>query len=126
MPANDLLAEGVGHHAPSLFLPPVPSLLGQSYFFCEMASYEQRELIPDEMILSAIFSGAPDVRLASCNILSNTFDTCTFSVHLDVAPLLNYPKDLLVLLETSGGRLATVASLQRLGHAQLFLRYSQS
>lgn len=84
-----------------------------------MVSHEQRELIPDERILSTIFSGATDVTLANCSILSNAFDTCTFSIHLDVAPLSNYPKDLLVRLETSEGRLAIVASLQRLGHAQL-------
>lgn len=83
-----------------------------------MASDEQRELVPDEKILSAIFPGA-DVTLASCNILSNTFDTCTFSVHLDVTPLPNCPKDTLVRLETAAGRLASVASLQQLAHAQL-------
>lgn len=84
-----------------------------------MASDQQRDLVPDKKILSVIFSGGPDVTLASCNILSNTFDTCTFSIHLDVAPLPNYPKDLIVRIETSGGRLATFASSQRLGHAQL-------
>jgi hypothetical protein len=84
-----------------------------------MASVEQRELVPDEKILSAIFSDAAGVTLKSCNILSNTFDTCTYSIHLDVAPVSSYPKDLLVRLETSGGRLAIVASVQRLGHAQL-------
>jgi hypothetical protein len=42
-----------------------------------MASFEQRELVPDEKILSAIFSGAPGVTRTSCIILSNTFDTCT-------------------------------------------------
>ncbi|KAH8753034.1 hypothetical protein F5883DRAFT_470909, partial [Diaporthe sp. PMI_573] len=84
-----------------------------------MASVEQRDLVPDEKILSAIFLGAPGVTLTSCNILSNTFDTCTFGIHLNVAPVSNYPKDLLVRLETSGGRLPIVASVQRLGHAQL-------
>lgn len=83
-----------------------------------MASDEQRELVPDEKILSAIFPGA-DATLASCNILSNRFDTCTFSVHLDVAPLPNCPKDTLVRLETAAGRLASVASLQQVAHAQL-------
>lgn len=83
-----------------------------------MASNEQRDLVPDEKILSTIFSGA-DATLASCNIFSNTFDTCTFSVHLDVAPLSNYAKDTLVRLEISAGRLASVAALQQLAHAQL-------
>ncbi|KAK3324799.1 hypothetical protein B0T19DRAFT_429466 [Cercophora scortea] len=95
-------------------------LLRQPSFTYQMASVEQRDLVPDEKILSAIFPGATDIKLTSCcNIISNTFDTCTFSIHLEIAPLSGYPKDLLVRLETSGSRLATVAALQRLGHAQL-------
>ncbi len=49
----------------------------------EMASVEQKVLVPDEKILSTIFSGASNVTLTSCNIISNTSDTCTFSIHLD-------------------------------------------
>ncbi|KAL8303403.1 hypothetical protein RB600_007041 [Gaeumannomyces tritici] len=106
-------------HPTSFLFCLLPFLLGQSCFAREMPLVEQRDLVPDEKILSSIFSGAPGVTLTNCNIFSNTFDTCTFSIHLDVAPFSSYPKDFLVRLETSGSRLAVVASLQRLGYAQL-------
>ena len=76
-------------------------------------------LVPDESILSDIFPGVVDLKPSSCNIISNTFDTCTFSVQVEVVLL-----PVIVRLETekseiSKSRLATVAALTSLGRLQL-------
>ncbi|KAJ5950051.1 hypothetical protein N7454_001635 [Penicillium verhagenii] len=53
----------------------------------ETMAAEQRFLVPDERILSDIFPGVVGLKLSSCNVLSNTFDICTFSVQDEVIPL---------------------------------------
>ncbi|KAH8746602.1 hypothetical protein F5883DRAFT_700357 [Diaporthe sp. PMI_573] len=83
-----------------------------------MASIERRYLVPDENILSEIFSATIQLKSTNCHIISSTFDTCTFSIQHDNTPL-SYPNDVIVRLETSRGRLAAVAAIQRLCHAQL-------
>lgn len=80
---------------------------------------EKRFLVPDEKILSDIFPGVVGLKPSSCNIISNTFDICTFSVQVEVILL-----PVIVRLETekseaSKSRLATVAALNSLGHLQL-------
>lgn len=82
-----------------------------------MPLIKQQDLVPDKKILSTIFSDAPGVTLTNCNIFLNTFDICTFSIHLDVAFFSSYFKNLLVRLKTSGNRLAVVAFFQRLKYA---------
>lgn len=84
-----------------------------------MASVERQDLVPDEKILSEIFPGVIGLKPTSCNIISNTFDTCTFSIQLETVQLPDYPKDLIVRLETSRSHLATLATLQRLARSQL-------
>ncbi|WQF82662.1 Putative aminoglycoside phosphotransferase, protein kinase-like domain superfamily [Colletotrichum destructivum] len=77
------------------------------------------DLFPDEKTLGTIFSGV-DVKPADCNIISHTFDTCTFSIHPDTAALPGYPKDLLVRLEASSGRiLHQIAAIQKLAQVQI-------
>ncbi|KAJ5819333.1 hypothetical protein N7474_004924 [Penicillium riverlandense] len=71
------------------------------------------------MILSGIFPGVIGLKPTSCKIISNTFDTCTFSIQFETVPLPDYPKDLIVRLETSRSRLAILATLQRLARSQL-------
>lgn len=77
-----------------------------------MAPTEQLNLVPDETILFEIFSVT--IKLTSCHIISNTFNTCTFSIH-DVTPLPDHP-NIIVRLETSQGRLAAIAAFQTLCH----------
>jgi hypothetical protein len=75
------------------------------------------KLVPDEKILSDIFPGVVGLKPSSCNIISNTFDICTFSVLAEVILVivrLETEKS-----ETSKSRLATVAALSRLGYLQL-------
>ncbi|KAK6829397.1 hypothetical protein PG995_004660 [Apiospora arundinis] len=69
-------------------------------------AFTKRKLVPDENILSGIFPGKTDLQLASCHIISNTFDTCTFRI-----------KDYLVRLATSS--LAGTAILQNMAYKQL-------
>lgn len=84
-----------------------------------MAPVEQQDLVPDEKILSEIFPGVIGLEPTSCNIISNTFDTCTFGIQLETVPLPDYPKDLIVRLEISRSHLAALATLQRLARSQL-------
>ncbi|KAI1122517.1 hypothetical protein F5Y10DRAFT_72554 [Nemania abortiva] len=79
----------------------------------------RKELVPDESVFFGIFNGAVDFRTTSHHVLANTFDTCTFRVHCEVAPFADYPKDLVVRLETSKGFIAGMAVLQRLARTQL-------
>ncbi|KAJ5243781.1 hypothetical protein N7489_003877 [Penicillium chrysogenum] len=75
------------------------------------------KLVPDEKILSDIFPGVVGLKPSSCNIISNTFDICTFSVLAEVILVivrLETEKS-----ETSKSRPATVAALSRLGYLQL-------
>ncbi|CAG7938994.1 unnamed protein product [Penicillium salamii] len=83
-----------------------------------MESVEEQVLVPDEKILSAIFPGI-DLKPSCCKVITNTFDSCTFSIQLEAAPLPNYPKDLIVRLEKSGKSLAALATFQRLAKSQL-------
>lgn len=84
-----------------------------------MAPVEQQDLVPDEGILSEIFPGV-NLTPASYKILKHTFVSCVFRIQLpENGSLPEYPRDLVIRLETSGGRLPAVAALQRLGHSQL-------
>ncbi|CAG9946356.1 unnamed protein product [Clonostachys rosea f. rosea IK726] len=51
--------------------------------------------------------------------MSKTFDTCTSSIRDDPTLHPGYPPDVIIRLETSRARLAAVAALQHLAHAQL-------
>jgi hypothetical protein len=82
----------------------------------QMAPTKQRYLAPDDNILSEIFSDTTQLKSTNCHIISSTFHTCTFRVQ---HASLDYPTDVIVRLETSRGRLAAVATLQRLCHSQL-------
>ncbi|KAJ5930856.1 hypothetical protein N7466_006349 [Penicillium verhagenii] len=80
---------------------------------------ENQFLVPDERILSEIFPGVVGLKLSSCNVLSNTFDICTFSVQAEDIPLpviIRLEKE---SLDISKSRLATVAALHSLGRFQL-------
>ena len=79
----------------------------------------KQPLIPDQDILSSIFPDIKGIEVERCNVISNTFDTCTFSIKLDAEPRPGYPKHLLIRLEASGGRLAFVAALQQTASSQL-------
>lgn len=76
-------------------------------------------LLPDQQILSGIFPNMPNITEDAYNVISNTFDTCTFRIRLETEPRPGCPKDLLIRIEASGSRLAAVAAFQRLGHHQL-------
>ncbi|KDN70503.1 hypothetical protein CSUB01_07948 [Colletotrichum sublineola] len=78
-------------------------------------SAEQRDLVPDEKTLNAIFQ-CVDVEP---KVISSTFETCTFSIHTQTPLLPGHPTDLLVRLETSGHHLHQVAALQSLARVQL-------
>lgn len=80
-----------------------------------MASVEQR-LVPDEGILSDIFPGVIGLKPT----IYDTSGTCVFRIQLpENGCLPEYPRDLVVRLDTSIGRLHTAAALQHLGHSQL-------
>ncbi|KAK1659812.1 hypothetical protein BDP55DRAFT_697419 [Colletotrichum godetiae] len=81
-------------------------------------SVEKRDLVPDEEILRAIFSGV-DIKPTDCKIISTTFESCTFSIHPKTAALPDHPKDLLVRLEVSGRHLDQVVALQKLANGKL-------
>ena len=74
----------------------------------------EQPLVPDANMLSGIFQGATDVKLANCRIISNTFNTCTFYFHCESALFQQHSKGLLVRLQTSN--LADVANIQRLAY----------
>lgn len=78
-----------------------------------------QKLVPDENVISTIFSNVFDSKPAGYNIISNTYETCTFSTHFEVTPLQGCPdaKDFLVRLETSP--IAEAIALHRLAHSQL-------
>ncbi|KAK8121499.1 hypothetical protein PG999_005619 [Apiospora kogelbergensis] len=79
-----------------------------------MAAIEQN-LTPDESVLSSIFPEVTGLGPTSYHIISNTRNTCTFSIHHKTK--LSYPKDILIRLETSS--LAQIAAIQSLAFAQL-------
>ncbi|KAJ6190532.1 hypothetical protein N7519_000553 [Penicillium mononematosum] len=79
----------------------------------------EKLLVPDENILSEILPDVIDLKSTSYSIISNTFNTCTFRIQLETAPLLDYPKDLIVRLEKSGRSLAALATFQRLASSHL-------
>ena len=79
---------------------------------------EPKDLVPDQQILAAI-TGISPPKGQTYDIISNTFDTCTFRLKLEGERPKGYPADLIVRLEASENRLAQVATLQRLGHLQL-------
>ncbi len=80
---------------------------------------EKRFLVPDERILSDIFPGVVGLKPSSCNIISNTFVICTFSVQVEVILVPVIVRLETEKSETSKSRLATVAALNSLGHLQL-------
>ncbi|KAJ5876004.1 uncharacterized protein N7529_001588 [Penicillium soppii] len=84
-----------------------------------MASIANRLLFPDEKTLSGIFPHVIDFKPTICDVLANTFETCTFRIQLDSAPLPDYPKDLIIRFERSGRSLAALATFQRLVSSQL-------
>lgn len=84
-----------------------------------MALDDPRAFVPDEKILSDIFPSVIGLKRTSCNIISNTFDTCSLCLCLETLSLSDYPKNLFVRLETSERSLATLAALQRLTRSAL-------
>ncbi|KAJ5096725.1 hypothetical protein N7456_007446 [Penicillium angulare] len=80
---------------------------------------EKQLLIPDERILSIIFPDVVGLEPSSCNIISNTFDTCTFIIQ---AGVILQPVIVRLERETSEAsksRLATIAALHNLARYQL-------
>jgi hypothetical protein len=55
----------------------------------KMGLVEEQLLVLDENILSKILPDLIDLQSASYSIISNTFDTCTFRIQLETAPLLD-------------------------------------
>lgn len=84
-----------------------------------MGSAHKKCLVPDEQILFEIFPDIVDLKPSSCNVITNTFDSCTFSIQLETALRPDYPKDLIIRLEKSGKSLAALATFQRLAKSQL-------
>ncbi|KAH6619751.1 hypothetical protein B0J18DRAFT_434914 [Chaetomium sp. MPI-SDFR-AT-0129] len=81
---------------------------------------DDRELVPDQHILSGIFPDVPDIANDLCTVISNTFDMCTFRLLLAAGPRPGFPADLLIRLEASRNHhLAAVAELQQLAHLQI-------
>lgn len=80
---------------------------------------DARDLLPDQQILSDIFPDVPNITPDLCTVISNTFKTCTFRLSLATEPRPGFPRDLIIRLETSGRRLATVVELQQLAHHQI-------
>ncbi|KAH6847419.1 hypothetical protein B0I37DRAFT_430962 [Chaetomium sp. MPI-CAGE-AT-0009] len=76
-------------------------------------------LLPDQQILSAIFPDVPNITADLCTVISNTFETCTFRVQLATEPRPGFPADLVIRLQTAGSHLAAIAKLQHLAHLQL-------
>lgn len=80
---------------------------------------DDRDLLPDQRILSEIFPDVPDITTDLCTVLSNTFDTCTFRLKLATEPRPGFSADLIIRLETSGSHLPAVVKLQRLAQLQI-------
>ncbi|KAJ4122973.1 hypothetical protein NW768_009964 [Fusarium equiseti] len=82
------------------------------------------DLIPDHSILSGIpiikdsVTDLPNTFKERCNVISSNFTTCTFSIRL-VTLTADTPSHVLVRLESSDSRFATVAALQKLANSQL-------
>ncbi|KAH3953376.1 hypothetical protein HBI24_090560 [Parastagonospora nodorum] len=70
-----------------------------------------QDLLPDTTVLSTIF---PNSTPASVDVVSKTWTICTAKVHFDTAPAPHMPQDLIVRLETSTGKLASVTVLEDL------------
>ncbi|KAL3599926.1 hypothetical protein FPOAC2_04154 [Fusarium poae] len=79
---------------------------------------------PDDSILSGIpmiknsITNLETAIKEKCNVISNNFTTCTFSIHLDT-PTAGSPENVLVRLESSSEHFTTVAALQKLASVQL-------
>ncbi|KAK3290783.1 uncharacterized protein B0H64DRAFT_368251 [Chaetomium fimeti] len=80
---------------------------------------DDKDILPDQRILSEIFPDVPNITTDLCTVISNTFDTCTFRLQLPTEPRPGFPADLLIRLETSGSHLSAVAKLQHLAHLQI-------
>ncbi|KAJ9657262.1 hypothetical protein H2201_008243 [Coniosporium apollinis] len=81
-----------------------------------MDSTEERDLTPSDDILQNMFG---EHKPAKLEILAQTFQSCTFSVHTSETSSSYHLKDLLVRLELSSGRLQAVAELQRLAYLHI-------
>lgn len=77
------------------------------------------KLVPDQQILSSIFPDVINITENAYDVISNTFETCTFRIRFKTEPQPGFPKSLLIRLEKSGSHLAAVTMFQRLGHLQL-------
>ncbi|KAJ8123482.1 hypothetical protein ONZ43_g581 [Nemania bipapillata] len=79
---------------------------------------ENKLLILDEQVLSAIFPDIPNVTKAPLNIISNSFDVCTFRLQLDpeLKPPSGFPTDLLIRIEKAERNPEAVSRLQNLAH----------
>ncbi|KAK2682066.1 hypothetical protein RAB80_000012 [Fusarium oxysporum f. sp. vasinfectum] len=81
-------------------------------------------LHPDYSILSGIpmikgsMSNLENTVKESCDVILGNFTTCTFSIHLNT-PAAGSPEHVLVRLESSSDRFATVAALQKLAYSEL-------
>jgi hypothetical protein len=78
-----------------------------------------RLLEPDEVILVGIFPDMVDSKSTSYQVISNTFDTCTFRLQFHISPPTGYPREIIVRMEISKGRLDAVMALQWLAYFQL-------
>jgi hypothetical protein len=76
-------------------------------------------LVPDRRIIAGIFPDVTDITEDAYNIISNTWETCTFRLRLPSEPRPGLPKDLLIRVVSSGTSLAAVAAFQQLGRLQL-------
>ncbi|KAI0532585.1 hypothetical protein GGR58DRAFT_489631 [Xylaria digitata] len=87
---------------------------------------ENRMLVPDEHVLSGIFTDMPNATKAPLNVISNSFVVCTFRLQLDpeLEPPSGFPTDLLIHLENTEktkrteGDLEAVSRLQNLARCQ--------
>ncbi|KAF2970777.1 hypothetical protein GQX73_g2763 [Xylaria multiplex] len=81
---------------------------------------ENKMLMPDERVLSGIFTDMPNVTKAPLNVISNSFDVCTFRLQLDLElePPSGFPTDLLIRLEKTKGNIEAVSRLQNLARRQ--------
>ncbi|XDG03855.1 hypothetical protein ABKA04_003470 [Annulohypoxylon sp. FPYF3050] len=80
---------------------------------------DQMDLLPDQRVLSGIFPDVPDISEDLCEVIRNTFDTCTFRLLLANKPRPGLPTDLLIRLQTTGSHLVAVSELQHLAHLQI-------
>ncbi|KAG2418698.1 hypothetical protein HFD88_001799 [Aspergillus terreus] len=70
-----------------------------------MSDKEERNLVPDDYLLAEIF---PDAKSVSTNIISHTFESCTFVAHQDSQ------EEVIVRLEASGSHIPIVSAIQKL------------